>query len=77
VKHHVLVYLKAHNLTTADWIPCERCGKEATGGIHHIQPKGMGGRKNADTPDNLIALCAKSHRAIHDGGELCKAIYRR
>ena len=42
---------------------CERCGKQGHGGCHHIKYKSQGGD---DIRENLIRLCAKCHRAIHD-----------
>jgi len=43
-----------------DFIPCEVCGTKAVD-IHHIDAKGMGGRKNMDFFENLIALCRECH----------------
>jgi len=44
----------------------ERCGrKDWRMAIHHIDPKGMGGNKNADTLDNLTYLCGRCHDAAH------------
>jgi len=28
---------------------------------HHVETKGMGGKKAADTPDDLITLCRRHH----------------
>ena len=49
---------------TCDWIPCAVCNATSVD-IHHIEPKGMGGRSNPDTPDNLIALCRDCHIKAH------------
>jgi 5-methylcytosine-specific restriction endonuclease McrA len=46
--------------TIADFIECEICGKQATD-IHHIDSRGMGGSKNKDTIENLMALCRECH----------------
>jgi hypothetical protein len=32
---------------------------------HHIQPKGMGGSKARDVPENKIWLCGKCHSEQH------------
>ncbi len=51
--------------TTADFIPCEVCGQKAVD-IHHVDPRGMGGSKAKDTPDNLVALCRGCHCEFGD-----------
>ena len=33
--------------------------------FHHIDPKGMGGRKRKDTEKDLVALCPRCHSARH------------
>lgn len=43
---------------------CEICGKKGQTEKHHIKSKGSGGN---DTEENLIELCRKCHRLIHDG----------
>ena len=43
-----------------DFIPCECCGNRAVD-IHHINCRGMGGGKEADKIDNLMALCRACH----------------
>jgi len=56
MKNHTKVYLKAFGYDTNSWIACEVCGGTAVD-IHHIESRGMGGSKIADTIDNLMALC--------------------
>ena len=51
--------------STTDWIPCEVCGATAQD-IHHIEARGMGGSKEADTIENLMALCRTCHVAYGD-----------
>lgn len=53
------------NLTIADYIPCEVCGKQAND-LHHIDRRGMGGSKNADRIENIMALCRKDHELYGD-----------
>lgn len=43
---------------------CEICGKKGQTEKHHKKTKGSGGN---DTEDNLIEVCRKCHRLIHDG----------
>ncbi len=69
MKKHVKIYLKENGYTTADIIICEipDCGQVAVD-IHHIEPRGMGGSKNKDNIENLIALCRSDHDAAESGG---------
>ncbi len=43
---------------------CQTCGSIAGLEVHHIQHRSQAG---ADSEDNLVALCTRCHRAIHDG----------
>ena len=52
----------------SDFIPCEVCGREAQD-IHHIECRGMGGTKQADTIQNLMAVCRDCHIAFGDKKE--------
>jgi 5-methylcytosine-specific restriction endonuclease McrA len=65
VKNHTKVYLKGMGYDTTDFIPCEVCQAKAVD-IHHIESRGMGGSKTADTIDNLMALCRTCHVAYGD-----------
>ena len=48
-----------------DFIPCEVCASQAVD-IHHIESRGMGGTSNADTIENLMALCRSCHTKYGD-----------
>ena len=65
MKNHTKVYLKEMGFSTTDWIPCEVCGATAVD-IHHIESRGMGGSKHADTIENLMALCRECHVEFGD-----------
>jgi 5-methylcytosine-specific restriction endonuclease McrA len=54
------VYLKAFNLTRDEFVECEVCKGQAVE-IHHLDCKGMGGSKEKDTIDNLMAVCRECH----------------
>jgi 5-methylcytosine-specific restriction endonuclease McrA len=71
VKNHTKVYLKEMGFSTTDWIPCEVCGATAVD-IHHIESRGMGGSKHADTIENLMALCRECHVEADFGTNLKK-----
>jgi len=60
MKNHVKIYLDHAHLSEGDFIPCEICYAMAVD-IHHIQRRGIGGSKDKDTADNLMALCRKCH----------------
>ena len=50
---------------TTDFIPCEICQAKAVD-IHHIDSRGMGGSKQADTIENLMAVCRQCHNEYGD-----------
>jgi 5-methylcytosine-specific restriction endonuclease McrA len=60
VKKHTKIYLNHFKYTIADFIPCEICGKQAID-IHHIKSRGIGGSKDKDTIENLMAVCRDCH----------------
>jgi len=65
MKPHVKAYLKFFGYTTADFIQCEICPAKAVG-IHHIEARGMGGSRQADGIENLMALCRSCHENFGD-----------
>jgi 5-methylcytosine-specific restriction endonuclease McrA len=65
MKKHTQIYLKAMGYDTTDFIPCEVCQAKAVD-IHHIEARGMGGSKEADTIENLMALCRQCHTNLGD-----------
>jgi 5-methylcytosine-specific restriction endonuclease McrA len=64
MKKHVRIFYEYYNLACGDFIPCAIC-KSSHADIHHIDPKGMGGRAGKDTIDNLIPLCRQCHIDAH------------
>ena len=60
MKKHTKIYLNHFGYTDTDYIPCEVCTKPAVD-IHHIEARGMGGSRAADTIENLQALCRPCH----------------
>lgn len=60
MKRHVKIYLRFFGYGEEDFIPCEVCGAKAVD-IHHIDCRGMGGSKEKDDVENLMALCRKCH----------------
>lgn len=66
MKRHTKVLMEYLGYKPGEFIPCEVCGREATQ-THHISPRGMGGSKLKDYPDNLLFLCYDDHRACESG----------
>lgn len=60
MKQHTKLYLNAFRYDISDFIPCEVCQSKAVD-IHHIRSRKMGGTKQADTIENLMALCRSCH----------------
>ena len=60
MKKHTKIYMNYHNYDISDWIACEHCGTTAVD-IHHLSGRGLGGSKNKDFIENLIALCRRCH----------------
>ena len=65
MKKHTMTYLNHFGYDISDFIPCEVCGKTAVD-IHHIEARGIGGSKEADAIDNLMALCREDHIKFGD-----------
>ena len=65
MQKHTKIYLRHFKYDVSDFVPCEVCGCRAVD-IHHIEPRGMGGSKKADTIDNLMALCRECHENLGD-----------
>lgn len=57
---HLKIYLEYFSYDIGDYIACEVCSSPAVD-IHHIDARGMGGSKTADTIENLQALCRACH----------------
>jgi hypothetical protein len=49
----------------SDFIPCEICSQKAVD-IHHIECRGMGGTKDKNSIENLMALCRHDHLKYGD-----------
>jgi len=71
LKRHTKIYLQGMGFDDTDFIPCEVCGSKAQD-IHHIEPRGMGGRKSKDVFENLVALCRSCHYEADFGTKLPK-----
>jgi hypothetical protein len=65
MKNHVKKYFEYFGYDKNSFIECEVCGAKAVD-IHHIERRGMGGSKSADTIENIMALCRKHHEEFGD-----------
>jgi 5-methylcytosine-specific restriction endonuclease McrA len=65
MKKHTKIYMDYFGYGKEDFISCEVCGKRAVD-IHHINARGMGGSKEKDSIDNLMAVCRECHIAFGD-----------
>ena len=68
MKQHTKIYMKYFGYGVEDFIPCELCNSRAVD-IHHISARGMGGTKEADRIENLMALCRSCHIEYGDKKE--------
>lgn len=65
MQKHTKIYLSHFNYTIDEFIPCEVCGNKAVD-IHHIDCRGMGGTKEKDRIENIMAMCRKCHIDLGD-----------
>jgi hypothetical protein len=65
MKPYVKVYMDYFGYDENSFIPCEVCGSQAVD-LHHVERRGMGGSKNADTIENIMALCRTHHLQYGD-----------
>lgn len=65
MKKHTMTYFNHFGYDISEWIPCEVCDRTAVD-IHHIEARAMGGTKQADTIENLQALCRECHAKFGD-----------
>jgi hypothetical protein len=68
MRKHTKIYMEYFGYGKEDFISCEICGKRAVD-IHHINARGMGGSKDADTIDNLMAVDRECHLKYGDKKE--------
>ncbi len=65
MRKHTQIYLQGMGYKKTDFIPCEVCGRQAVD-IHHIKARGMGGSKDKDEIENLMAVCRSCHLEYGD-----------
>lgn len=72
-KDYRYVYMDYFGFIEEDYIPCEISGQRAVD-IHHIEARGMGGSKEKDVIDNLMALTRDLHERFGDIKELIEPL---
>tara|TARA_R100001086_G_scaffold242329_2_gene169961 strand:+ start:347 stop:649 length:303 start_codon:yes stop_codon:yes gene_type:complete len=84
---HKKIYIDYFGYDVGDRIICEVCEYNYNNGdgvlneaveIHHISPRGLGGSKLKDYPENLMAICREHHNKAERDKEfnkLCKIIH--
>lgn len=72
---HKQVYFDAFDCTENTYIGCEICNKKAVD-IHHIEARGMGGTKEPERIENLMALCRVCHDMFGDKKKWKDFMYR-
>lgn len=68
MKKYVKIYFDYFGYDESDFVPCEVCGTKAVD-IHHIECRGMGGTKQNESIDNLMAVCRECHVKYGDKKE--------
>ncbi|MFA5753566.1 MAG: HNH endonuclease [Bacteroidales bacterium] len=65
MKLHTKIYHDFFRIVPGEFVACEICGAPASD-IHHIACKGIGGSKNKDYIENIMALCRSCHDKYGD-----------
>ena len=75
MKNHTKVYFKYFGFSGQEFISCECCGARAVD-IHHIDSRGMGGSKQKDVIEYLMAVCRSCHEKYGDKQEHYEYLYK-
>jgi 5-methylcytosine-specific restriction endonuclease McrA len=68
MRKHTKIYFDYFGYGKEDFVSCEVCGRRACD-VHHIDCRGMGGSKNKDVIENLMAVCRECHIKYGDKKE--------
>ena len=66
MRNHTKVYFDYFGYDESDIIICEICQKAVAVDIHHIEARGIGGSRNKDVIENLMAVCRACHCSYGD-----------
>jgi hypothetical protein len=73
---HTALYMAAFGYGDKDFIPSELSGDPAVD-VHHISCRGLGGTRNADRIENLMALTREEHMEYGDKKQYMAFLYQR
>ena len=65
MQKHTQIYFEYFGYVPGEFVPCEVCGCKAVD-INHIDCKGIGGSKEKDYIQNLMAMCRQGHLKFGD-----------
>jgi ribosome-binding protein aMBF1 (putative translation factor) len=68
MRKHTKIYFDYFGYGKEDFVSCEVCGRRAVD-THHIDCRGMGGSKEKDVIENLMAVCRECHIKYGDKKE--------
>ena len=68
MKKYTKQYFSYFGYALDDFLPCEVCGNKAVD-LHHLDCKGMGGTKDKDNINNVMAVCRQCHLEYGDKKE--------
>lgn len=68
MRKHTKIYFDYFGYGKEDFVSCEVCGRRACD-THHIDCRGMGGSKEKDVIENLMAVCRECHIKYGDKKE--------
>lgn len=68
MRKHTKIYFDYFGYGKEDFVSCEVCGRRACD-THHIDCRGMGGSKDKDVIENLMAVCRECHIKYGDKKE--------
>jgi hypothetical protein len=74
MKPHHKIYMSFFDYSTTDFIPSELSGQRSID-LHHIERRGIGGSKQKDFIENLIALTREEHEKYGDRKQYMRFLY--
>jgi len=76
MKKHTKIYFDFFKIGEEDFVACEVCTSKAVD-IHHIEARGLGGSKEKDFIENLVALCRNCHNQAEKSKKFNKQVKKK